>query len=801
MKKSDPFCRHWNKIVRAKPVRQSLLLPFVVALGLQPYVVVAQTQNDIKRANDAANEVNRLREQKKREEERQRRLNKPKTQQKVAPELRNENISNEKCFDIDKLILIGITVISKREQQEIIDKYEKQCLKLGDINAILNDITTLYFDHGYITSRAYIEPKQDLNKGVLKIRVVEGILEKIILKDNRGGKSVAVGMIFPDVEGKIFQLRDIEQGLDQINRLGSNDASFTIEPGEEPGGSILVITNKAAAENTYTLSRSTTGSKTTGRVQYSGTVSMDNVFGLSDNLTISKTRTMPIKSKEFNKSVTAGYSVPYGKYTGSVNLSHSEFSSPIPLDSGKISSSNGTSTSAELGLNRMLYRNQTSTISANVGLNVGETKTYIDDDLQNVGSYELAKMHIGLDFDTTFLSGLLYGSYIQSRGVSFLGIAGDNAESGPTSPTAEFLKHEATLGYLRDFNLGDLGNFSFSTNWTGQYSSDVFYGGDQISIGGYYSVRGFPNVSIGGDKGFYVQNNLARDFTFKLPYFDTTATLSPYVGYDYGRIYQHFDGEAGVLSSYAYGLSLNSGPFSFDIMHAQPISYPDDLLERPKPEVQIVMSLTSHGLFDASEETEEKDKPFLLQNRGIGIDLLDSWFIGAEKSNMRYTMTKNFSAGASYVDADTAKFDSFVVGKSIRKAKLYAKYDGYSGPNDTSMARASLNADIKLFDVAISPFIGLSAGYYRYTEENLDSKNPLVVIRNRDNDFTDKIELRGPYVGGKVGLIYDGPGFALSFYHEMTRLSGSQYLNFDGVGQEVKMKDMTTTGVRLSLKF
>lgn len=49
--------------------------------------------------------------------------------------------------------------------------------------------------------------------------------------------------IFPGVKGSVLQLRDIEQGLDQLNRLPSNNATMRIEPGAEAGSSRVLINN------------------------------------------------------------------------------------------------------------------------------------------------------------------------------------------------------------------------------------------------------------------------------------------------------------------------------------------------------------------------------------------------------------------------------------------------------------------------------------------------------------------------------------------------------------------------------
>ena len=97
---------------------------------------------------------------------------------------------------------------------------------------MLQSLTNAYVERGYVTSRAVLGP-QDLSRGVLVIKIIEGRVESV-------GPDAASTMqpkqfltIFPGVKGSVLQLRDIEQGLDQLNRLPSNNATMRIEPGAE----------------------------------------------------------------------------------------------------------------------------------------------------------------------------------------------------------------------------------------------------------------------------------------------------------------------------------------------------------------------------------------------------------------------------------------------------------------------------------------------------------------------------------------------------------------------------------------
>ena len=72
--------------------------------------------------------------------------------------------------------------------------------------------------------------------------MVEGRLESIELDSSAAGVNLTTA--FPFLKGKLLQLRDLEQGLDQINRLPSNRATMQLVPADEVGGTKVMIFNE-----------------------------------------------------------------------------------------------------------------------------------------------------------------------------------------------------------------------------------------------------------------------------------------------------------------------------------------------------------------------------------------------------------------------------------------------------------------------------------------------------------------------------------------------------------------------------
>ncbi|WP_287360225.1 POTRA domain-containing protein, partial [Moorena sp. SIO3B2] len=97
-----------------------------------------------------------------------------------SPQLPEVTIPPSVPFFVTEVEVLGNTVL----QKEIADKknqYENREVRFEELLQLRSAITELYIENGYITSGAFL-PVQDFSKGVVKIQVVEGDLERIELE-------------------------------------------------------------------------------------------------------------------------------------------------------------------------------------------------------------------------------------------------------------------------------------------------------------------------------------------------------------------------------------------------------------------------------------------------------------------------------------------------------------------------------------------------------------------------------------------------------------------------------------------
>jgi len=563
-------------------IRMVLFL-FTLMMNLMAFSVpsYAVTQSDINRAGTTSIEQQKQEQLRTEHDFKELKERGKKGAKIVVPfEKRDTSSEDTRCWTFHQIILNGVTLISNREQQKVFDRYIDKCMTLADINELMNDLTALFFVHGYVTSRVYLAPSQDLSKNVLTLIGVEGVLEGIRLKDGKNDRSIALGMAFPGLIGKPLNLRDIEQGMEQINRLPSNNATIDIQPGKKPGASVLLVKN-AMKETpfTYSLTHDNQGSIATGKQQSSFSFFSDNPMGLNDSFGLTMRSTHPVTDTyKLSRSLTANYSLGYGYTTFSFSGSSSDYVMRIPLSSGAEAKSSGSSLVVTGGLEHLVYRGQSDKLTVSASLSSNQNKNYLEDSLITVSSYNLSVLDLGVAYSTRLLGGSLSAGVGYVKGLDIFSAKKDLSTANPTAARAQFNKFRYNLNYFRPLNiLGD--DFQISSSLTGQYSKDVLYGAEQISIGGLYTVRGYEGVSITGDTGLYVRNALTWTPQWVRSHvLEGNGSISPYIAYDKGWIKSHFDSNHGMMSGVTYGVKMELwGIFQSDLSYSVPVSFPSYL--------------------------------------------------------------------------------------------------------------------------------------------------------------------------------------------------------------------------------
>ena len=478
------------------------------------------------------------------------------------------------CRDIAEITISGAGKLDALERQRIIAEFVNRCLNVGDIERLLAAITKYYIDHGLIAARAYLPP-QDLSKGRLEILVIEGVVEKISIEDGNA-KSISILNSFPGIEGGVLNLRDLEQGIDQINRLASNSAQLDIQPGEKPGASQVVVRNQPRFPFHFNISTDNQGSESTGAVQTGLTATVDNLLGFNEMFSATHRESTPNEFlRKYSGSDSVNFSIPFGYNTFSLGTSQSKYASAIKVPSGLELISSGNNKTDNVRLDRVMYRDQSTRASLAATLTTKEAKNYLDGQYLGVSSRNLTVLDLDGNLNTNFAGGVLTLDLGYAQGLDTMGALHDMNNLPDWAARAQFSKMKAGFNFARPFRLFNT-DISFTSQLSSQKANNTLYGSEQFSIGGLYSVRGFVKNTLSGDDGYYWRNEIS----VRQPLIIGGETVSTrlYVGYDTGEVKNRTSNiPEGRLSGMVLGLSANWRGATWDFFNTRPLSGPDTM--------------------------------------------------------------------------------------------------------------------------------------------------------------------------------------------------------------------------------
>lgn len=487
---------------------------------------------------------------------------------------------DDRCFDIQTISLKGVTLVSAQQQAALVEPYEGRCLGAHQLNALLKAITQFYIDNGYVTSRAYL-PQQDMADGELEVIVVEGRLEGLDQSAVADDRELA--MAFPGRAGDVVDLRQLEQLVDQLNRLPSRPAQLELLPGEQVGGSRVSLKGDPLKPWRVGLSRHNNGENSTGEQQWGASLDWDSPLGLADQLRLYGGG--DTVSDEYRHSANQGlfYSLPYGWWTFSYSYNQSYYRTQGEA-SGFLFEMDGESKSHQLTAERVLHRDAVSKTAVSLGMAHLRTRNYIEDSLLDVSSQRLSETQLGLNHGRRIGSAFVNVDLGWQHGTG----AFDAQRRGDPrygEPEARYHKYSLTLSALQPFQLwGE--SFSFDSLLNAQKSEDVLYSPQRISIGGQASVRGFKEQSLSGDTGGYWRNQLrwrrAISWEPLRPFLQEYGLAYAYdVGVIHGGRYN--PDLRGRLSGHGVELSARGAHLATSITFAHSLERPDVITERERP--------------------------------------------------------------------------------------------------------------------------------------------------------------------------------------------------------------------------
>jgi len=470
-------------------------------------------------------------------------------------------------FVLNNVAVSGATVYNSSELEQYYKDAIGSSISLQDAKDIAARITARYRNDGYILSQAVV-PAQDVSKGELSIRVVEGYIAKVVLDgaaDTPEMRESLRGYIEGIEAGRPVKMHDLERYMLLMNDLPGNQVSGLIRPSaKELGGAELVLSvNSKPFEASYSFDNR--GSKYIGPWQHVLS------FGANSLLTDYDSTFMRVEtSTPFEElfGIEVGHDLllnSMGTKLGFI-YSHTRTQPGEDLKSLRIV---GKSDMFEVKVSHPFVRTRSQSLSGRAVVDIRNTTTDVfsnvrlnTDKLRVVrlgGTYNMLDALNGSDsFDAQISQGLNVFSATDS-GV---------ARSNPIGES-DFTKLNFHLSRVQPLP----SRFSVLTAMSLQYAFNPLLSDEQFSIGGSDFGRAFDPSEALGDSGISAKAELRYTELVGEKYLQS---YQPYAFYDIGETWTRgAGGESKVLSSVGVGARINlTENFSASFEAASPLVKP-----------------------------------------------------------------------------------------------------------------------------------------------------------------------------------------------------------------------------------
>ncbi|EPO5264738.1 ShlB/FhaC/HecB family hemolysin secretion/activation protein [Providencia rettgeri] len=471
---------------------------------------------------------------------------------------------NKICFPVDKIQFAGATQLTTKTQTQLTSLYLKRCLTLSEIQELTKHVTNYYIEQGFITSQAII-PEQDLSSYQLLIQVIEGHIETIEIENS---PERLVHQIFPHQQGKILNLRHIEQGLEQLNRLSSAKYTIDIQPGSQNGYSRVIIHQQGKKwPITSQLNLDNTGMKATGKQLVTGSLTVDSPLGFGEQWSLSASTDTDFSRSHHSRYSVAAINVPYGYWSYRYQFYRNNTLQPFHA-SGQQFRYEGKNTNQQFDVSRLVYRDGKQRLTLQGSLKHKNATTQLASQTLTISSPTLTSLSFTPQYSTTLGQGYFTFNPAAEWGISAFGASPDTLAKD--SPRSHYRKFSLSSSYQYFFSNG----VTYLTSFYGQYSPDNLYGIERISIGGQYSVRGYHEQSLSGNRGGYWRNEINKDIA------NMAIGQLRFIGaLDYGFIASDkYLVEPDTLAGGAVGLSfIGNSLFYSQFLLSKPLHYPSQL--------------------------------------------------------------------------------------------------------------------------------------------------------------------------------------------------------------------------------
>ncbi len=430
------------------------------------------------------------------------------------------------------------------------DKIGKR-ITLGELNKIANDITSYYRNKGFILTRAVVPP-QRINKGIAKIRIIEGFVSDVQLKGDVGSPDSVLYKYAEKIKAsKPLNAQTLERYLLLMEDLPGVEARAVLQPSPTvPGASQIIVNIKRDMLQGSAAQINNRGTRFLGQTQANAILAGNNIMGFDEQTAI-RFMTTPFEPEEL-KYVGAHHEMQLGSE-----------GTKLRFDGNYVKTEPGHT------LEDFDVEGENYTVSASVShpiIRSRQDNWFVNSDFY-IGRSNLTTLGANIYQDnvrvlTTGTSYDFVDSYNAvnrfegnfSKGFNWFA-TNDSFDHSRNGGKSSFEKFTANITRIQPV----YGSWSISTAVDGQYSLDPLLSSEEYAIGGLRFGSAYDPAEISGDSGIAGRLELQYNNTLNDIYL---PGYQAYGFYDVGKVWNRnivaaSESKDESLASTGLGVRLN----------------------------------------------------------------------------------------------------------------------------------------------------------------------------------------------------------------------------------------------------
>lgn len=476
-------------------------------------------------------------------------------------------------FTLSALVVEGVNAYKNGELASVYADKLGQTMTLADLYDIAADLTHKYREDGYVLTQVVVPP-QTIEKGIARLLVVEGFVDKIVI-DAPGEDESAVDLIrhyasHIKMKGAL-NIRDLEHWLLMINDLPGVKARSVISPSKDMTGAadLRIIVERDPYEGLVGIDNY--GSRYLGPLQLTGSFTANSRFGNNEKIT-GMIVVAPDQdwAREMNY-VSLAYKEPIWNKGTTVEVFGSYTNTEPGFDLNQFDVE-GRSRYAAVTIEHPVIRTRAKTLKIRGVFDVREVNT--SNNIEAVKHDNIRAIRAGARFE--YLDMFFGPAYSVmdleiAQGINVLG-ANDEGDANMTRAAGDpqFVKMNASYQRLQRLSQG----WNLLMAVRGQLASDALLSSEEFGVGGVNYGRGYDPSEIIGDDG--VAGKIEVQWTE--PYeIDLVEDYYVFGFYDAGRVWNK-DATTSSLKTdtiTSTGLGVSAGfteDTTLDMMLAFPLN-------------------------------------------------------------------------------------------------------------------------------------------------------------------------------------------------------------------------------------